>query len=473
MDKYGEFKEQIKNACEEFKKIDKNETIRLVSHLDADGVSACSIMIRLLNNCNMKYSVSIVQQLTKDVLKGLGLEPYNHFIFTDIGSNSLSDINRVLNGKKVIILDHHTPEKVEKIENITLVNPHLFRIDGGKEISGAGVVYLFASMLDKKLEDMAYVAVIGAIGDIQEERGFLKLNKEILDVAVEKGKIKIIKGLRIFGAQTKPLHKVLEYSTDPYIPDVTGSESGAIQFLQQIGINPKNGNGWKKIVHLNEEEIKKLVTGVIMKRLNKEKDADDVLGNVYILKEEVKESPTRDVKEFATLLNACGRMDKASLGIGTCLGDEKMKRKAIASLSEYKREIVHSLRWFEENKESELVFNGNGFVIINAQDMVMPTIIGTLASILSKSNGFKAGTFIMSMAQLYDGNTKVSLRLAGRNKDTDLKVIVEKIIEGIENSEAGGHMNAAGAIIPTEKEKEMFERAKEVLGKISMEEVVG
>ena len=209
-----------------------------------------------------------------------------------------------------------------------------------------------------------------------------------------------------------------------------------------------------------------------MKRLNKEEDADDVLGNVYILKEEVKESPTRDVKEFATLLNACGRMDKASLGIGTCLGDEKMKRKAIASLSEYKKEIVHSLRWFEENKESELVFNGGGFVIINAQDMVMPTIIGTLASILSKSNGFKAGTFIMSMAQLYDGNTKVSLRLAGRNKDTDLKVIVESIIKGIEDSEAGGHKNAAGAIVPTEKENEMVKRAKEVLGKISMEEVV-
>ena len=123
---------------------------------------------------------------------------------------------------------------------------------------------------------------------------FLKLNKEILDVAVNKGKIKIIRGLRIFGAQTKPLHKVLEYSTDPYIPDVTGSESGAIQFLNQIGIDPKNGNAWKKLVHLSEEEIKKLVTGIIMKRLNNEDKPEDVLGNVYILKEEEKESPTRD-----------------------------------------------------------------------------------------------------------------------------------------------------------------------------------
>ena len=472
MDKYDEFKGQIKKAVEEFKNINKNETIRLISHLDADGVSACSILIRLLNNYNMKYSVSIVQQLTKDVLNELILEPYNCFIFTDIGSNSLNDINRVLQGKKVFVLDHHTPEKFEGSENIVFVNPHLVGIDGGNEISGAGVVYLFASVLDKKIEDMAHVAVIGAIGDMQEENGFLRLNNEILDTAVNKGKVKIIRGLRIFGAQTKPLHKVLEYSTDPYIPDVTGSESGAIQFLQQIGINPKNGNGWKKVVHLDEEEIKKLVTGIILKRLNKEEKADDVLGNVYILKEEKKESPTRDAKEFATLLNACGRMDKASLGIGACLGDEKIKKKAIASLTNYKREIVNSLRWFEENKESNFIFNGNGFVIINAQDRIMPTIIGTLASILSRSNGFKAGTFIMSMAQLYDGNTKVSLRLAGRNKDTDLKAIVEEIIKNIECSEAGGHMNAAGAIIPTEKENLLIERAKEVLGKRALEETI-
>ncbi len=475
MDRYDKFKEQVKKAVDEFKKVDKNGTARLISHLDADGISACSILVKLLNNYNMKYSVSIIQNMTKDVLNELKLEPYSSFIFSDIGSNSLSDISEALKGKKVFILDHHTPEEVEKLgDNIVFVNPHLDGIDGGKEISGAGVAYLFASMMDRKLEDLAHIAVIGAIGDVQEDKGgFLRLNKEILDVAVKNGKIKVIKGLRIFGAQTKPLHKVLEYSTDPYIPDVTGSESGAIQFLNHININPKNGNGWKKLVHLEEDEIKKLVTGIIMKRLNKEEEAEDVLGNVYILKEEEKESPTRDVKEFATLLNACGRLGKASLGIGACLGDKKIKKRAIASLNAYKKEIVNSIRWFEGNKESNAVFNGGGFVIINAQDKIMPTIIGTLASILSKSNNFKGGTFIMSMAQLYDGNTKVSLRLAGRNKDIDLKMVVEEMIKGIEKSEAGGHKNAAGAIIPTEKEGLLIERAKEILGKRALEEVVG
>ncbi|MBW2976039.1 DHH family phosphoesterase [Candidatus Woesearchaeota archaeon] len=476
MDSYGEFKEDIKNAVEEFRKIDKKEVIRVVSHLDADGLSAASIMVKCLNNESRKYSLSIVQQIKKEILDSLAKEPYKCFVFTDIGSGTITEIEKKFSGKKVFILDHHRPEKTEiKSGNIFFVNPHKFGIDASKEVSGAGVVYLFASCLDKKMEEFAHIAIIGAIGDVQENNGFERINNEILKTAVEKGKIKVIRGLRLFGAQTKPLYKVLEYCTDPFIPGVTGSESGAIQFLHQIGINPRHGSEWKKVTHLSKEEMTNLVTGVILKRLG-EKNPDDVLGNVYLLRGEKEESPTKDAKEFATLLNACGRLDKASLGIGACLGDEKIKRKAIYLMSEYKREIINSLNWYNENKAGSFVTKGNGYVIINAQDKIRSTLIGTLASILSKSNNAPE-KFIMSMAQLMDGTTKVSLRMCGsgngRNTNgIDLKQIIEEIIKDTPKCEAGGHANAAGALIPTEIEDKFIEKAKVVLEKRAMEEIV-
>ena len=341
MDKYDQFKEHVAISLEKFKEWDKKETIRLVSHLDADGICASSIMVRALNTDNRKYSVSIVSQLTEEVMDGLCKEPYNYFIFTDLGSGQLNYLKKKFIGKQILILDHHQPEKVKLTSNIMQVNPHQFGIDGGKEICGAGVVYLFARSLNKKIDDLAHIAIIGAIGDIQEEKGkFLKLNNEILDTAIKKKKIKLLTGLRIFGAQTRPLYKVLEYCTDPYIPGVSGSESGAIQFLQQIGVQAKNGKEWRKIVHLDEDEIKKLVSGIIMKRLN-EDSPEDVLGNVYILNDEKKESPFRDAKEFSTLLNACGRLNKASLGIGACLGDKKTKERAIKNLIGYKTYFIH------------------------------------------------------------------------------------------------------------------------------------
>lgn len=471
MDSYELFNEDIKKSVEEFKKIGKKEVIRVISHLDADGISAASLMVKCLNNDNRKYSISIIQQIKRDVLESLAREPYDCFIFTDLGSGALTDIESLFKGKKVFILDHHDPEKLNvESDNVFFVNPHKFNIDGGVEVSGAGVVYLFASCLDKKIEEFAHIAIIGAIGDMQEHNGFEKINNKILQTAIDKGKIKVIRGLRLFGAQTKPLHKVLEYCTDPVIPGVTGSESGAIQFLQQIGINPKNGNGWKKVVHLTEEEMKNLVTGVILARL-KEKNPEDVLGNVYILKEEDHESPTKDAKEFATLLNACGRLDKASLGIGACLDDKKIKKRAISLMTDYKKEIINSLKWYDKNKTSGLVTKGNGYVIINAQDQIRSTLIGTLASILSKSNSTQE-KFIMSMAQLIDGTTKVSLRMCGNNKGEDLKQIIVEIIKDIPNCEAGGHANAAGALIPTEKEEDLINNAKVVLEKKAMEEIV-
>ena len=210
--------------------------------------------------------------------------------------------------------------------------------------------------------------------------------------------------------------------------------------------------------------MKKLVAGIVMRRLGEE-NPEDVLGNVYILKDEEEGSPTRDAREFATLLNACGRLGKASFGIGTCLGDKKIKQRAIQSLQSYKREIINAINWYEK---TDKVAKNEGYIIINAQDEVLATIIGTLASIISKS--LKDGTLVLSMAQLIDNTTKCSLRIAGRNK-INLKAVIGKIVAQV-GGEYGGHMYAAGALIPTDKEEEFIKAAKVVLKEYAMEEVI-
>ena len=268
---YEEFYSAIRNAAERFKKWEKSETIQIISHLDADGISSCAILTKTLNEENRKYTITILPQLNRDKIKEIAEKEYRYIIFADFGSGQVKDIKELLNDKEVIILDHHEPEK-EESDNICHVNPHLFGIDGSKEISGAGVLYFFAKAVDKKNESLAHVAIVGAIGDIQEDKGFLRLNKEILDTAIEKGKIRVKKSLRLFGMQTRPLHKVLEYCSDPYIPDVSGSESGAVQFLHQIGIEPKIADKWIRVIDWNEEEMQKLIAGIIMKRIGEGKD---------------------------------------------------------------------------------------------------------------------------------------------------------------------------------------------------------
>lgn len=468
MDNYQAFKKLVHDTAEAFKQVPQDETIRVVSHLDSDGICACSILVKALSHENRKYSISIVHQLDQKVLQELSYEPYACYVFADLGSGQLSGIEKSLAQKTVFILDHHEPESVSS--RAYHVNPHLFSIDGSKEISGAGVAYLFAAALNSKNKGLAHLAIIGAIGDLQEQNGFMPLNREILETAISLGAVAVTNGLRVFGSQTRPIYKLLEYSTDPYIPGVSGSESGSIQFLFSIGINPKNGKDWKKLSQLTDEEAKKLASAIILKRSDEAKP-EDIFGYTYLLVHEEDESPLKDAKEFSTLLNACGRMNKASLGIGACIGNQQAKQKAIHQLGLYRKELIACLKWYNENKGSSNIHREKGFVIINAKDYLPFTFIGTLASILSKSQEFEDKTYILSLAYALDNNMKASLRIVGKNGDCDLRSLMLDIIRYV-GGEAGGHLEAAGAVIPIEKEQEFLTAAKEVLRKVSQEERV-
>src|SRR3989344_877893 len=438
----------IKNFVREFREI--KEPIRVISHLDADGLTSAAIISKALKRNGNEFNLSIVRQLGEDKIKELSLENYNCFLFADLGSGFLNLIDRYLNDRKIFILDHHIPEEVEN--DFVHVNPHLIGMDSNS-ISGAGLAYLFARELDEKNIDLAYISVIGGAGDyIDFNQGF---NEKILKDAVDSGVLEIKKGLRMFGSQTRNLHKLLQYSTDPYIPGVTGSEEGAINFLNELEIEYKNESGnFRKLNDLNDDEMKELVTGVILKRFGSEDNPEDIFGDVYLLKNE--EDNYKDVREYATLLNACGRLRKPSFGIGTFMNNPTLRKKADELLKNYKLEIINSLNWFYKNKESFI--KGKNFVIINAEDNIKDSMIGTLCSMISNSNVYDRDFVIVGMAYTIEGDIKISMRT---NSSVDLREIIKEVADG------GGHSNACGAFINKDNEKKFIEDMESALSKLS------
>ena len=145
----------IKDFANEFRKID--EPIRVISHLDADGLSSAAIISKALRRRGNDFSLSIVRQLDEDVIKELSLENYNYFLFADLGSGFLSLIDRHLNDRKTFILDHHIPENFNS--GAIHANPHLIGL-GSDAVSGSGMAYFFAKELDESNKDLAYIAVI-------------------------------------------------------------------------------------------------------------------------------------------------------------------------------------------------------------------------------------------------------------------------------------------------------------------------
>ncbi len=433
--------------------------IRIVSHNDCDGITSASVLVKALKKIERKFVVSFVKNLTSELLKELSIEPYDIVIFTDLGSASLDHIQSSLKDKNVFVLDHHQI-KEHNFKGI-FVNPLNHGLDGEKGISAAGVVYLFTKLIGSSNKENAYLGLIGAIGDMQESKGFIGLNAKILEDA--KDSLIITKGLRIFGSQTRPLHKALEYSTDIFIPNVTGDEKGAINFLQNLDIPLQDRAGkYRKLVNLTTTEMQKLVSAIIIERMKTEKTPDDIFGDIYLLKSEANGAVTRDLKEFSTLLNATARLNKPSIGLGICINDKKAKEKATEILNGYKIEIINSLNWFNKNRKSSKIFESDNLVIINAEEFVKDTLIGTIASIISKSNIYKSNIVIVAMAHTVDGFTKISARVTGNENSINLRSILNEIISKI-GGETGGHDNAAGAIIIQEKDNEFIQEVKNYL----------
>ncbi len=463
----SENKENVKKfflKAKELSSFVKNESnIMVVSHLDADGLTSAAIILQTLKREGVIYNLRVVQTVDNKVIEELKNISEKKIIFVDIGSGQLELVNS-LKDKKILILDHHEPSVKTLEKNVLQLNPHDFSLDGSNEISGAGTTYFYSRMLNNN-KDLAYLAIIGAIGDVQEHNGFIGLNKIILDDAVNSGKLKVKRGVKLFGAQTKNIVSLLTYNQDLSLKDITGSEQAVRNFLEELNIVYEENGRIKKYIDLSDDERKRLVSAMIIKRSHLN-NPESIIGYYYTLVDEKRGSPLKDAREYATLLNACGRMDAASIGIAACMGNEVMKKKAIMVQKEYKKAIGQAIRWFneEKSKNKSIKFNDN-YVLIDGRGIVKAEIIGTLASIVSRMDDLKEGTFIISIANIDEQNYKVSIRIKGENNNKDLREIMTIIAEK-SSSQAGGHSNAAGALVPKNKILEFFSAVEEVMSKL-------
>ena len=167
--------------------IEKDSVIRIISHNDADGISSAAVIANALAEENVQFHTSCIPRLKEDIVNQLRHEKYDLFIFSDMGSAFVNEFNTYKHD--VIIADHHQVNDTESESNVVHINPHLFGIDGSKDLCGAGSSYLAVRELGKK--HLAYFALVGAFGDMQGQGGFTGVNKLILDDALESGVLEI------------------------------------------------------------------------------------------------------------------------------------------------------------------------------------------------------------------------------------------------------------------------------------------
>jgi len=434
------FLEACQKISEEILNIDLNSPIHIFSHFDADGLTAASILIATLSQIGFNYQIKIIERLEHEYLKKLNKTlPYGStVIFIDIGTGVIESFLNWNNAFDIFILDHHTPSSEIKLpKNIRLLNPHIYSINGTTELSGAGVVYFVSICIDPKNKKLAPLALIGALGDRQDQGNYsslIGLNQQIVKDAKELRLISDDVSVWFFD-RTRPIISILRYAKIPEIEN----ELDLRTLLEKLNIPTLKDHEKRSFYDLTEEECTALASELIQYG----KDPNEIYKHDYLLVNEEFQQ-LQDTRVFATKLNACGRTLRSDIGISICLGDRKTALRELNSVSQKYSEMIR--KGMESGLSKENLKELSGIHFLDGRGSINDRIIGTIVSKISAMKIVKKP--VLGCALLSNEKIKVSMRISSRENIIDLSHVLKQAVQKVApGSEVGGHAAAAGAII--------------------------
>ena len=425
--------------------------IIVVTHLDADGITSGSIVFAALMRKGANVVLRCVPDLDHELISKLGEEKHDFYIFTDLASTLIGDLEAVVGGR-FLVIDHHQLADADK-DNPMVVNAWNFGLDGGKEASSASMAYFFATAVDPSNRDLSPLAVVGAVADRQDrgpDRSLNGLNGSALQDAKTARLVSTSRDLLFTGRETRPIHESVALTSAPFLKGVTGNKEAVLAALHQSGLRLKDGGAWRTISSLSNEEkmkVTEVVAGLTASAGDATESISELVGDVYTLELEDPLTPLRDAREFATLLNACGRMGRAGTGVSVCLGDRtESLSSAIATLTEYRGGIGRALKALSD--DATRTTKVGGLVVVHAEGLVEEKLLGPVISILTSSPGY-SDKVVVGFASSGDTELKVSSRVGDAHTGgVNLGLVMRGAAEAV-NGVGGGHGMAAGAKIPS------------------------
>ena len=460
------------------RELEAADSVLLASHIDADGLTSAAIAVTALERADIPVEVVFSKQLDADEIAAIAAMEFETVLFTDFGSGQLDIIaaHEQEGAFTPVIADHHQPADADTEFH---VNPLLEGVDGGKELSGAGTTYVLARALsdcashpdDPAMEgnrDLAALAVVGAVGDMQTVDGELVgANVSIAEEGVAAGVLDTTTDLAMYGTQTRPLPKLLEYASDVRVPGITNNQRGSRAFLEGLDIELRSNGEWRTWADLDHDERQTVVSGLVQHAVTKgvpAKRVNELVGTSYTLPREAPGTVLRDASEFSTLLNATARYDRADVGLAVCLGDrDGALDEAQRLLRQHRRNLSEGLDWVAESG----VTTAENVQWFHAEDRIRETIVGIVAGMALGTDGVDRGKPIVGFAYKSDAEdeTKVSARGTARlvRQGLDLSQVMGEAARAV-GGDGGGHTVAAGATVPRGKESAFLERVDELVG---------
>jgi single-stranded-DNA-specific exonuclease len=445
--------------CEKLRlTVENGNEVAILTHLDADGITSGSILAIALSRMGARYSIRTISEMNPSVIDRMKAEGRDFYAIIDLGAGWVSDLKKAF-GDKWVIIDHHQipEEEILTDDKGQILNSWKYGIDGGSEVPSGGMAYMVATTLNPKNRDLSAISVVSAIADRQDQgdkKSLIGLNADILKTAQSLGLLTVDLDIMLSGRETRPLHEALAYTSFPYIEGLTWNPEACYALFKSAGIRLKENSGrWRVLAEFSVEEKSTIVEAIknFVARSNKSTPGllhDDLIGYVYTLASEDKRSQLRDAREFSTMLNACGRIGKAGVGIAICMGD----RNTTLSSAEH---IVSSYRTTLRNcitsilTEKWRLADDGKTTFLNGDGLLEEDMLGALCSLLSGSPLFRGRLlFIRTLINDDDTYRFSSRKSLGCNSQVNLGLIMRRCADAF-HGRGGGHAGAAGARIPS------------------------
>ncbi len=441
-------------------RLDGSVRMKVISHTDSDGIAAAAIFAKCLYFYNVPFSIRFSRPMPSDEIAEIAKEDYDMFVFIDQGSAQVEAIHKFLLSKKrdVLVIDHHVGEFPEH-PNLSYINPHTCGLNGAKDVSASGAAYLVAEQLDLRFRSLSGLAVVGAIGDRQEFfSGFTGANDSLVKRAVDLGFLYQSEGLRLVG-RSSPVVECLRSSTRPYIVGLSGNLAACRSLVDTIGIPYSN------VLSELGLEVERRLADAIFARVGplatNEEFSHTLWGTLYATATRDLVGP-RDLREYATLLDACGNLRKPEIGFAVAAGDQAAEADARAILSRRQEQMLQVLAWLVKKLASFKLTST--FRYLYCGGAVDSAMVGEALSLAIESGLIPTEQPVLGLADAAGGEIKISAR-------STPKLAIEGIDIGRALAKAaadaggygGGHDVAGAARIPRERMDEFIAKLDQTL----------
>jgi RecJ-like exonuclease len=316
--------------------------------------------------------------------------------------------------------------------------------------------------MSRENRDMAHVAIVGSVGDLQDTDAgrLVGMNATIASDAEAAGGLARAIDTRYFGRETRPLARMLQYADDPCVPGVFGRHTEACQFLETLGVPTHEGDAQRRWGHLSRDERSRVLSAVAKSLLTRGYGAKSVrrlVGEVYVLRGEAPGQPVRDAKEFATLLNSTARYGEADTGLAIALGDrDDAYARGLELLQGHRANLVAGIQLARERGLTER----DHFQWFDAGASIRETIVGIVAGMMLNAEGVRRDLPVFAFADAEPGLVKVSGRAPRALVSQGLSLAeVMRVAAAAVGGAGGGHAPAAGATIPRARMREFLDAA--------------